>query len=539
MADKLAPAIDWWKSRSKMAGENPKSAATLRSSASLRSTSRTLAATVLNQFDPKRGYAGPILNKLLPQTDEKQRATDLVLGSIRNRSAIDMVIAKLADCPPKRIPAKLLNIIRIGAYELIYSPQTPDYSIVNEAVENAKAIVGKKQTSFVNAVLRQITRHIQNRQIPLSEADTQRTLPQTPSTGCEFDTDILPDPKGSPADFLSAAFSLPKWLVSGWLAEFGQESTQQVCFASNRRPSIYIRPNTLKTTAQKLAEKLRQAGIDLETTSSVIPAKLVPKGAGIQKSNDTDDSMIRIKSPKEVTQLPGFAEGEFTVQDISAAQPLRLLQPQRQWTILDLCAAPGTKTAQLAELTGDKAKIIATDIDTKRLKMVRENIARLGIKTVTVIEYEHLFNNSKFSILNSKFNAVLLDVPCSNTGVLAKRPEVRLRIRPKTIAKLTKIQGQLLESAASMIKPKGKICYSTCSIQRCENSELVKDFLQKNPDFELESEQLILPSADGAGDHDGGYVAIITGKSRTNCPSSKEHCRRNQYPQCLNSIGAG
>jgi 16S rRNA (cytosine967-C5)-methyltransferase len=379
-----------------MAGRTPKSA-------------RTIATSLLNQFDPKHDYAGPILDKLLSQTDEKQRATDLVLGSIRNRFVIDMVIAKLADCPTERIPAKLLNIVRIGAYELIYSPQTPDYSIVNEAVENAKVVVGKKQTAFVNAVLRRIARHIQNRQIPLSQANTQRTLPQTLSVGCGFDTDILPNPKDSLADFLSAAFSLPKWLISNWLDEYGAELTRQICFASNRKPSIYISPNTLKTTAQKLAERLRQAGIDLEIV--------------------WDEEMIRVKNPRAVTELPGFAEGLFSIQDISAAQPLRLLQPKPQWTILDLCAAPGTKTTQLAELTGDKAKIVATDIDGERLKKVRESITRLGIKNVIVSKYEKLFENSKFS----QFDAVLLDVPCSNTGVLAKRIEARYRIKPKAV----------------------------------------------------------------------------------------------------------
>jgi 16S rRNA (cytosine967-C5)-methyltransferase len=454
-------------------------------------TARSIAVAVLNQFDSTGNYVGPILDKLLAQAGEKQRATDIVFGCVRNRKTIDMVIAKLADCPTERIPAKLLNIIRLGAYELIYSPQTPDYSIVNEAAENAKVVAGKKQTAFVNAVLRQITRHIQNRQSPLSEANTQRTLPQTPSSGCEFDADILPNPKDSPADFHSAAFSLPKWLISNWLAEFGQELTQQVCFASNRKPSIYIRPNTLKTTAQKLAEKLHIASIEVE----VVP----------------DLEMIKIRSPKAVTELPGFDEGEFTVQDISAAQPLRLLQPQPQWAILDLCAAPGTKTTQLAELTGDKAKIIATDIDGERLKKVKENTTRLGIKSVTVIEYEKLFENSKFSILKSQFDAVLLDVPCSNTGVLAKRPEVRLRIRPQTIVKLTKIQGELLESAASMIKPKGKICYSTCSIQRCENSNVINTFIRQRSEFMFEQEKLFLPSF-GTYDCDGGYAAILIKK---------------------------
>jgi 16S rRNA (cytosine967-C5)-methyltransferase len=460
-----------------MAGQKPKPA-------------RTIAITVLNQFDkaPKHNYAATILNKLLHQTSEKQRTTDLVFGTLRNRSAIDVVITKLADCPIQRIPAKILNIIRISAYELIYSPQTAEYAIVNEAVENTKTIAGKKQTGFVNAILRQITRHIQNRQIPLSDTDPKRTLPQTLSTGCEFDTRILPEPKLSPADYFSSAFSLPKWLVNNWMAEFGQEKIRQICFASNRKPSIYIRPNTLETTILQLAEKFRQAEIDCEISA--------------------DESMINVKSPHAIDRLPGFTEGLFSVQDITASQAIKAFQPQPAQTILDLCAAPGTKTTQLAELAGDKAKIIATDIDSNRLEMVRENSDRLGLNSVTIAPYEKL---EKITAEIGPFDCILLDVPCSNTGVLAKRPEVRLRITPKAISKLTKTQSRLLETTAAMIKPKGKICYSTCSIQKAENNQLVKQFLQNNPGFELESELLTLPSAEGF-DHDGGYVAIITRK---------------------------
>jgi 16S rRNA (cytosine967-C5)-methyltransferase len=462
---------------------------------------RAIAMEVLNRFDSKRNYVGPILNKLLHKTEEKQQATDLVFGTIRNRSAIDTVIATFSGRPIKRIPNKLLNIIRIGTYELIYSPATTQYAIVNEAVENAKTVAGapakrepNKQVGFVNAVLRQITRHITNRQTELTQTNMRTTLPQTPSAGCEFDTYFLPDPESSLADYLSTAFSLPRWLVNDWLGEFGFEKTRQICFASNRRPSIYIRPNTLKTTTQQLAEKFRQVNIDFELL--------------------IDESMIKLKSPRAITQLPGFADGLFTVQDITASQPVRLLNPQPGWTILDLCAAPGVKATQLAEATGDSATIIATDIDAARLKKTEENTARLGITSVSVVAYEELFEKSQIEIRNSKisevgpFDVVLLDVPCSNTGVLAKRVETRYRISPSAIKELTKIQSELLGTAAQMLKPQGKICYSTCSIQKDENSELVKHFLQKNRDFKLESEKLILPSAEGL-DHDGGYVAII------------------------------
>lgn len=451
---------------------------------------RAVAVTTLNRFDPKRNYAGPILAELLPQTQERQRVTDLVFGTIRNRFAIDRVIATFSGRPVERIPAELLNIIRVGVFELIYVPAAPDYSIVNEAVENAKAVSGKKQTAFANAVLRQITRHIINRNAELLQVDLATTLPQTPVSCCEFDSKFLPDPDTCPADYLAAAFSLPKWLISDWLGEYGLEKTRQICFASNRRPSIYLRPNTLKITAPKLAEHLRRrANIDNEIVPQV--------------------EMIRIRSPQDITQLAGFELGLFTVQDITASQAVRLLQPQPDWTILDLCAAPGTKTTQLAELTGDSAKIVATDIDGLRLEKVKENIARLDIKSVTTVVYDQLFENSQFKILNSKFDAILLDVPCSNTGVLARRVESRYRLRQNTIAELAQTQAGLLQKAAALLKPGGKICYSTCSIQKAENTDLLRNFLQQNQDFELLCEQIWLPSVEGF-DHDGGYVAILS-----------------------------
>jgi 16S rRNA (cytosine967-C5)-methyltransferase len=450
-------------------------------------TARDIAIEVLNRFDPKLNYAGAILDEILNQTSERQRTTDLVFGTLRNRYAIDTVITAFSNRPVEQITGNLLNIIRVAVFELIYSPGTPEYSIVNEAVEIAKPAGKNKQIGFINAVLRQITRHITDRQIQLNQANLKRTLPQSPTTGCQFDTCFLPDPAVQPADYFSTAFSLPKWLITDWLSEFGTEHTQQVCFASNRRPGIYIRPNTLKTTTQELAEKLSQAGID----------------ATIERETE----MIKLRSPRAITELPGFAKGLFTVQDITASQAVRLLQPQPDWKIFDLCAAPGTKTTQLAEFTGDSAKIIATDIDGSRLKMVKENTSRLGIKSVSIIAYEQLEHQA---VEIGPFDAVLLDVPCSNTGVLAKRIETRYRLNPKAIEQLTRTQMELLHKAVRLgVKPNGKICYSTCSIQTAENNRLIKKFLQKHSDFTLESEQLIPPSANES-DRDGGYVAIIT-----------------------------
>jgi 16S rRNA (cytosine967-C5)-methyltransferase len=231
-------------------------------------------------------------------------------------------------------------------------------------------------------------------------------VPQTQQTGCEFSIELFPDIDVSPLEYLSFAFSLPRWLVESWLEEYGKECTMDICFASNRRPSVYLRPNPLKTSAEELESRLKVGGVEYETT--------------------TEPRMLRLISPKSITALPGFTEGLFTVQDFSAAQVVGILNPQPDWTILDLCAAPGTKTTHLAEATAGRVKIAATDIDNKRLEMVKENVTRLELSgCIEMIEYHKL---NEFFKQQGAFDCVLVDAPCSNTGVLARQPEVRHRI---------------------------------------------------------------------------------------------------------------
>ncbi len=449
-------------------------------------SARSIAVEVLDRFDARRDYAAAILDRLLDQTDQRQRATDLVFGTIRNSLAIDTVITCFSGRPTKRIDRRLLNIIRVGVYELLHSPETPDYSIVNEAVNTARRIGASRQTGFVNAVLREIIRHIVNRNAALSESAPTRTLVRTPSAGCEFDTDVLP---ASLPEYLSACFSLPLWLVTEWIDQFGSEAARQVCLASNRRPSLYVRVNSLKATVATLLQRFQQNGVE----AAVVPP-----------TETHGPGSLRVSGPHSVTALPGFAEGLFTVQDISASQAVRSLDPRPGWTVLDLCAAPGTKTTQLAELTQDAASIVATDIDAKRLERVRENVARLGIESVTVAPYAQIAESGVGS-----FDAVLVDAPCSNTGVLARRVEVRLRITPGSVQELAKTQQSLLDKAATLVKPTGRIGYSTCSIQKAENSDVVHAFLDTHPQFDLTHEELTLPSADPF-DHDGAYIALLT-----------------------------
>jgi 16S rRNA (cytosine967-C5)-methyltransferase len=241
-------------------------------------------------------------------------------------------------------------------------------------------------------------------------------------------------------------------------------------------------------TAQELVNILEEQDIDCEL--------------------DERHKMVKLNKLGNVAELESFKAGLFTIQDITSASVVPLLNPQAGWKVFDLCAAPGTKTTQIAELTGDKGLVFATDKDSSRLARVDENIKRLGITSVKTMNYDAFLKEADKL---SPADAVLLDVPCSNTGVMAKRPEVRLRLDKKRVKELAKIQIGLLEQGCELVKKGGKICYSTCSILNQENEGVVESFLAEAKGFKLESQRIFLPSA-GEFDCDGGFTAILIKK---------------------------
>jgi 16S rRNA (cytosine967-C5)-methyltransferase len=305
--------------------------------------------------------------------------------------------------------------------------------------------------------------------------------------GCLFDEPFLPDPQTESAEYLSESHSLPLWLIKAWSTELGLDTTQEVALACNRRPGLYLRVNPLKSSQDTLLAEMHAQGIRCEPLNH---------------------HMICVHGAGDVTALPGFKGGCFMVQDLTASRVIPVLAPQGKTMILDLCAAPGTKTTHLAEVTADQATIVATDVRAKRLANIRENAQRLGLQSICVLAYDKI---DEYVQKHGLFDAVLLDVPCSNTGVMARRVEVRYRLHQRDIDGLIQTQAALLDRAATLIKPGGKLCYSTCSILRQENEEQVKAFLKQHSTFALTQEALTLPTS-CAPDHDGGYVAVL-GKS--------------------------
>lgn len=453
---------------------------------------RAVAVKVLRKFESAKKDSSEVLGEFISQTVERGKATDLVFGVIRNRTIIDSLLEKFGDARSDRVKRELFNILRVGVYELVYCPLVEDYAVVNEAVALAGRGTGKKQRGFANAVLRNICRAIESRRVEFTEA-TERVIPQSRGGGCEFNEAVLPDSQSDPAGYLSAAFSLPGWLVGEWVDEFGFEKALNICFASNRRCGVYLQPNTLKIDAEGLLAKLTQ-NISGQEDFEVV----------------CDCNMIKATGGGEVSSFAGFDEGLFTVQDPTAAGAVELLEPTAGEVIVDLCSAPGGKTVRMAQLIGDQGQIIATDIDDGRLRRVKENCERLGIGCVEVVSLDMLADKLE----GAEVDAVFADVPCSNAGVLARRCEVRHRIKKDFIERLVGKQLELLETAAKLVRKGGRVCYSTCSIMRQENAGVVDMFLAKHDGFEFVVERLTLPCQGGEGeiDFDGGYIAVIRRK---------------------------
>ena len=282
------------------------------------------------------------------------------------------------------------------------------------------------------------------------------------------------------------AYSLPQLLINEWLRAFGPEQTRQICLASNRHPSVIARANTLRTTAEDLVRQLADEGLSSEVLG---------------------DS-IRIAAAGKINKTGSYLDGLFYIQDQTAAAAIDLLVPQPGWTVLDLCAAPGGKSVAAAMHMQDAGTILASDADSKRLGRVRENAKRLRLQSIEAVPPHRIEQTAR---KQKRLDAIVLDVPCSNTGVLARRIEARWRWKPEAVVALQKIQQDLLHKAAELARPGTKILYSTCSIQPDENQQQVQLFLAGHKQFRRLDEKLTLPATqtENTLDHDGGYAVVM------------------------------
>jgi len=406
---------------------------------------RRLAWQVLQQVDQSRVFADSLLDRSFssrPALSLRDRGfvTETVMGVLRWRSRLDRAIHNAAKNPRRKVDARLLQLLRLGTYQILFMDRVPDAAAVNECVGLARTLFkDEKIAKFVNALLRQVARR----------------------KGAEE----LPPLALFPVDHIAKSTAHPEWMVKRWVREFGPEKTLRYCQSNNARPPLTIRVNTCRISRPQLQERLNHLGIE------ATPTLFSPEGLVLASTPMFGNEGL-------------FAQGMFFIQDEASQIIAHLLAPQRGEKILDACAAPGGKTTHLAQRMNDQGIIIALDQYPSKIRRIQENCRRMGISIV------HPFQGDALQplpfLLRTQFDRILVDAPCSALGLLHRNPEIKWRRVPEDLRRLQKLQLTILEQTASYLKVGGILVYSTCTLSSEENDEVVKIFLGRHPEFDQE-----------------------------------------------------
>ena len=448
-------------------------------------SARDVASVVLDDYKRTGEFVSDLLNRhdrtaaLGP--DDRRLAMELTGGIVRRQATLDVLISSCVRRPRGQVETGLWNLLQLGAYQLIFLESIPAYAAIHETVETARHRGHPDWTGFLNGVLRGISRLLTDVRVAAPAADA---LPLSDGLYRKLQEQVFAEPAAKSTEYVCQAFSFPEWLIGRWSKRLDFAELCRLGFWFNAPARLTLRANSLRTNRAALLEALRSAGIEARP--------------------GTHPSAVLLSGSARVEDLPGFGEGWFAVQDESAMQAAEMLAVQPGWNVLDLCAAPGTKTTHLAELMRNEGQIIAADVDLQRIERITENSRRLG---ATIIEPRFVVPDGS-DIPAGPFDAILVDVPCSNTGVLGKRPEVRWRLSPRDLEELPRVQQRLLSAAIERLKPGGRLVYSTCSIEPEENADVVSRVLSS--DSVSGRVRLLTDSHHVPGrPADGGYQALL------------------------------
>ncbi len=401
---------------------------------------RGLAVKILNRVERSDSYLERLLENEMRNSElagpDKALLYELVHGVVRWMGRLDWVLNGFYKGQFSKAIPNLKNGLRVALYQILFLDRIPDHASVNEAVEFVKKLQGQKPADLTNAILRNIIRSKNAIRYPEPEEDL---------TG-----------------YLAAYYSHPSWMVKRYVARFGREETEKLLQANNEKPYLTLRINLLRTTIEEFRRLLESVGLKYKN------GKYFPE-------------FIHLLNLTNITAWEYFAKGYFNIQDESTGLACRLLGVSENMRVLDLCSAPGGKTAYLTVLMKDKGEVIAIDKFESRLKLVKQNIDRLGITSVKTVVTDALDYTNK-----TLFDRVLADVPCTGTGTLSKKPDIKWKKDIFDLRKMNDLQYRLLCKAASLVKPGGAVVYSTCSIEPEENFEIVKKFLDNHPDYQLD-----------------------------------------------------
>jgi 16S rRNA (cytosine967-C5)-methyltransferase len=451
-----------------------------------RHNARSLALQVLLDCARHDAFVQEALDRRLADSGlspaDRGLATQLAYGTLRRRSTLLALLEPLVSRPRHQVEPWLWEALALGACQLALLSHVPAHAAIHETVELAVHFDRPGAKGFLNAILRALAALLTGEESPGPAADA---LPLEQGRYRRLARPVLPEPEAHPVEYLAAGFALPAWLVRRWLDRYGLDECIRLGFRFAGPAPLTVRCNPLRTGREALLAAWAAAGIMAELGEQ--------------------PQAVRLHEAGPIRELPGYEQGWFSVQDESAMRVAPALGPTPGQSVLDLCAAPGGKATHLAELMQDRGRVVACDVDDRRLRNVAALAARLGLKSV---ETCRLFPERDEALPPGPFDVALVDVPCSNTGVLGKRPEVRHRLRPGDLGELVALQARLLRLAIRAVRPGGAVVYSTCSIEPEENGGVVRATLAEVPGLVLEAEEESVPGRPA----DGGYWARLRRK---------------------------
>ncbi len=446
---------------------------------------RQIAFLALREVHRRGAFADVALDRTFRNSQltdlDRRLVTELVYGSVRRMRAIDFIIDKLATKKSSQQPPDLRTILHLGLYQLQYLNHIPPSAAVNTTVQLAKENGFSGLSSFVNGLLRQYIRLTPPTPPYQGGAKSNPNSPQQPETqttsnpppyqgGARGGLNPLKLPE-NPIQRLGILHSFPDWIIEMWIEELGETETEQLCEWFNQSPTIDLRINPLKSTIEQIETAFQAQNISV----SRIPH--LPQALRLNSSSGA------------IQNLPGYSEGWWTIQDSSAQLVTHLLDPQPGETIIDACAAPGGKTTHIAELIADTGTIYACDKTANRLKRLKENADRLQMKSIQI----HTGDSRHFPEFINLADRVLLDAPCSGLGTLHRRADARWHHTAENIQQQSQLQSELLANSATFVKSGGVLVYATCTIHPLENEQVVRSFLDSNPDWQIEPPTIDLP----------------------------------------------
>lgn len=432
---------------------------------------RDVVFKILYDVLVKRGYLNIVLNSYLNSDRiddvDKSFIKEIAFGTIERKYTLDRIIDYCSTKGIKKIDDKVLIILEMGLFQLMYMDKVPNYAAINESVNLAKKYVGNYASKFVNAVLRSYLRN-----------SMQINFPQ---------------PEENLTEYLSFKYSFPGWIVKRLLNNYDKDATENILESLNGKPEISLRLNTLKIGKEEFERKLNERGLKY------------------RKGLYNDDAYyINIKN---ITNDEVYKDGFIQVQDEGAMIISKVLSPKPDDMVMDVCSAPGGKTTHLSQLMNNKGKIVAFDIYEHKIDLIKKNCRRLGVNNVDAFVFDSTKVNSEYI---DKADKVLVDVPCSGIGIIRKKPDIKLKnYTKKDFDELNNIQYRILSSSSKYVKRGGYILYSTCTIGREENMNIVDKFLNENKEFKIVDIRPFLPQNLVPYADDRGCIQLLPNLNNT------------------------